>query len=592
MKFTIPKYELKNVYKDGNESKPKIIPITELPFNIKMKRRGFLGAGITTIAALTMIRQMGCKSSSEPTSPQDPENKEETVNVFVPAPMAHVQSVDCMAFHKEGSLLVSGGFQDYVKGWAIPDAFLINKSLPKFNYVWSLKFSPDGTLLAGAVQTHLNNWKIYIWEIPSQKEIKLIEEYPKTFKFLEFSDDGKILFSLDFYSELTLWSIPDGNKIRSIEQFGNILAVSPDRKILATVIKKVIKLYSVPEVELIKEFNLSESGGINAMNFSPDGSLLIVGGTNETYQGIITIRTISDGKIIKVIQPESDALSIAISSDSKILASGLYDKSIKLWNIPDGSLIKTLKGHNSTPKTLAFSPDGKILASGSAEYEGAIILWESPNYIGKTFLFDVNASWIDATTYKTTNPNTGRNDSYTLPCGSPLPKNVTCTCNCVEGKAPEGGYGGSGGGCSCIPVCICIPVCQAHKVLSSDINIRKMAREILLLMGERHFDYLDWAAKTSGSELRNRIQNIKNEIKSGVKSDTKNWPEFNECFPYLNNVDRIVRIMAAQMIKYYQFLYNIKLNIKEEFIVNDLINEARVLYFRNKEFYTNTSIFD
>lgn len=59
--------------------------------------------------------------------------------------------------------------------------------------------------------------------------------------------------------------------------------------------------------------------------------------------------------------------SIAFSPDGKLLASGSRDKTIKLWNVETGQEITTLTGHTSWVRTVAFSPDGKLLASGSRD---------------------------------------------------------------------------------------------------------------------------------------------------------------------------------------------------------------------------------
>jgi WD40 repeat protein/tRNA A-37 threonylcarbamoyl transferase component Bud32 len=65
--------------------------------------------------------------------------------------------------------------------------------------------------------------------------------------------------------------------------------------------------------------------------------------------------------------------SIAISPDGKILASGSLNKAIKLWHLDSGELIDTLSGHLDTVSSVAISPDGKILASGS--WDKTIKLW-------------------------------------------------------------------------------------------------------------------------------------------------------------------------------------------------------------------------
>ena len=68
--------------------------------------------------------------------------------------------------------------------------------------------------------------------------------------------------------------------------------------------------------------------------------------------------------------------SVAISPDGHTLVSASQDKTIKLWSLPDGALLKTLTGHTAWIDAVAISPDGRTLASGS--YDKTIKLWPSP----------------------------------------------------------------------------------------------------------------------------------------------------------------------------------------------------------------------
>jgi predicted NACHT family NTPase len=72
-----------------------------------------------------------------------------------------------------------------------------------------------------------------------------------------------------------------------------------------------------------------------------------------------------------------DVNTIAISPDGKILASGSDDNTIKLWELPSGRELHILIGHTDPVWSVAFSPDGKTLASGSAD--NTIKLWELPS---------------------------------------------------------------------------------------------------------------------------------------------------------------------------------------------------------------------
>ena len=67
--------------------------------------------------------------------------------------------------------------------------------------------------------------------------------------------------------------------------------------------------------------------------------------------------------------------SLSFSSDGLLLASGSADKTIKLWDAKNGSLVRTLTGHTDAVYSVAFSPDGSVLASGSED--GAILFWDA-----------------------------------------------------------------------------------------------------------------------------------------------------------------------------------------------------------------------
>ena len=57
--------------------------------------------------------------------------------------------------------------------------------------------------------------------------------------------------------------------------------------------------------------------------------------------------------------------SVAFSPNGQTLASGSQDRTIRLWNPNNGNLVRTLTGHRDAVNSVAFSPDGRTLASGS-----------------------------------------------------------------------------------------------------------------------------------------------------------------------------------------------------------------------------------
>ena len=98
------------------------------------------------------------------------------------------------------------------------------------------------------------------------------------------------------------------------------------------------------------------------LSFSPDGSLLALGAI------LLDVKT---GTTIAVFE---DVTSIAFSPDEKILASGSFNFWVKLWDVATQTNIVTLEGHQPTVGPVAFSLDGKILAAGSGDT--TIKLWD------------------------------------------------------------------------------------------------------------------------------------------------------------------------------------------------------------------------
>jgi WD40 repeat protein len=67
--------------------------------------------------------------------------------------------------------------------------------------------------------------------------------------------------------------------------------------------------------------------------------------------------------------------AVAFSPDSKVLASGSYDDTVRFWDATTGACKQTLEGHSDSVLALTFSPDGKVLASAS--YDNTVRLWDA-----------------------------------------------------------------------------------------------------------------------------------------------------------------------------------------------------------------------
>ncbi|OAX37567.1 WD40 repeat-like protein [Rhizopogon vinicolor AM-OR11-026] len=89
---------------------------------------------------------------------------------------------------------------------------------------------------------------------------------------------------------------------------------------------------------------------------------------------------------------ENTVLAVAVFPDGYRMVTGSIDKTLRLWNLKDGVVLKKMEGHQSTVKAVAVSRDGKLIASG--DENGQLIAWNGDTGESLTEAVKVHSTWI------------------------------------------------------------------------------------------------------------------------------------------------------------------------------------------------------
>ncbi len=293
---------------------------------------------------------------------------------------AHTDWVKSVAFSPDGKTLVSGGDDRTIKLWNVESGQLIKPLEGHASAVNSVAFSSDGKTLALGSGDHT----VKLWNLELGLQIKTFKGHTNSVNSVAFSPDGKTLASASHDHTVKLWDVESGQMIKSFEGYGFLyesVAFSPDGKTLASGNgSRTIELWNIESGKLIK--SLQDYAWIDAVAFSPDGKLLASGNGDNR----VKLWNIESGQLIKSlggqpvwinsIQVFPYISSVAFSPDGKTLASASgswSSKTTKLWNVESGQEIASFENHTSSVNSVAFSPDGKTLASGS--WDRTIKLW-------------------------------------------------------------------------------------------------------------------------------------------------------------------------------------------------------------------------
>lgn len=294
----------------------------------------------------------------------------------------HHREVWSVAFSPDGTLLATGDYDGLIRLWDVTDPGAIIDPVVAWDahdlHVYALDFVPQGVSFTEVDQLVSAGWDgaIRLWDLSDLAQVQQLGEFwqGEPVYALDVHPNGTLLASGSGYSanEVRLWDIAERRLVSSAGDhydWVTDVAFSPNGLLLVSTSADgawrqwTLELDDPPTV--VRE----HEGPVGGIAFTTDSSLMATSSLDAT----IKLWSPISNAMLQSIDTGGYVWDVGFSPDGTLLVAGARDGALTFWDAVTGEFLRSVQAHDNWVNSFAFSPDGTLLVTGGEN--GVVRLW-------------------------------------------------------------------------------------------------------------------------------------------------------------------------------------------------------------------------